>query len=211
MKDICLNIITRTSNRLNGFRQCRESILNSINLKDNYIINHIVITDDEESISYIDVDYNFIEKSKKPITNPIPGCRWLPHNLHFNKIKHLLREGWVYHLDDDDRLFNNESLSKIFNLIESVDESYMLFFQMQYSNGKRLPSDNWDGIPRINTIGSPCFTFHTNWLRYYEWDEWSGGDFRCMNRLSKVIPNRKILIEPVAFINKIGAGDRKDI
>jgi hypothetical protein len=175
-------------------------------------INHIVITDDEESKKYIDTPYIFMNKKKEPTTEKPPGAIiWRPYNLYFNEVKHLMKDGWVMYIDDDDRLHNDRSLQDIYNIIKNNNEDTLIYFQMQYSNGHKLPPDNWNGIPQLNQIGGSCLIFHTKWLESVVWDEYSGGDFRMMNKLHNIIPNKIYINKPIVFVNGVGSGKRIDI
>jgi hypothetical protein len=78
-----INILTRTSNRPNGFKRCRESIENQTYKN----IRHIVSIDnlnDEEYVKSHNVDYFFMDKEAISKENDIPdpktGTRFI-YNL----------------------------------------------------------------------------------------------------------------------------------
>tara|TARA_R110000772_G_scaffold163069_1_gene274190 strand:- start:490 stop:1122 length:633 start_codon:yes stop_codon:yes gene_type:complete len=209
-----INVITRTHNRPNGYKQNKDMLVkNGLNILTPFNgVNHIVITDDENSVNYIDGDYVFMEKKIEPTTpKAIGAVNWRPYNLYFNQIKHKLKEGWIMYVDDDDRLYDETTLYKILDIIDKNNEDTLIYFQMEYSNGNRLPVDNWNGIPRINQIGGSCFIFHTKYYDDAVWDEWSGGDFRVIEKLNNIIPNKIFIQKPMVYINSIGGGRRQDI
>lgn len=209
-----INIITRTNKRPNGYKQNVDQLLNCVLNSDlrRSDINHIIITDDKESTKYIDGDYVFMKQKERPTTPKAPGAwNWRPYNLYFNQIKDKLVDGWIMYIDDDDRLYDNNSLKEIHKIIRHHNEDTIIYFQMEYADGKRLPVDNWNGIPRINQIGGSCFIFHTKYYDDAIWDEWSGGDFRVINKLHNIIPNKIFINTPMVYINQIGGGRQTDI
>jgi len=209
-----INIITRTSKRPNGYRQNRDMLIkNGLNLSIPFSqVNHIIITDDIESIDYIDSDYILMNKKNSPDTKkPIESFIWRPYNTYFNKVKHLLKEGWIMYIDDDDRLYNESILSKLIDITSNYNEDTLIFFQMEYADGKRLPQDNWDGIPKLNQIGGSCLIFHTKWYEHAIWDEWSASDYRVIKKLYDILPNKVFIKEPMVYINQIGGGKQTDL
>lgn len=209
-----INIITRTNKRPNGYRQNRDMLIrNALNMNPPFSqVNHIVITDDIESIEYIDTGYVLMNKRQHPTTPMAPGAvNWRPYNLYFNQIGHKLEEGWIMYIDDDDRLYDETTLGKLLDIIDKYNEDTLIYFQMEYSDGKRLPIDNWNGTPQLNHIGGSCFIYHTKYYLHAEWDEWSGGDYRVIEKLHKVIPNKVFINQPMVYINQIGGGRQTDL
>lgn len=209
-----INIITRTNNRPNGYRQNRDMLMkNALKMIPPFSkVNHIVITDDEKATEYIDIDYIMMKKKDKPTTPKAPGAwNWRPYNLYFNQIKDKLKPGWIMYIDDDDRLYDEQTLSRLLDIIDKCNEDTLIYFQMEYADGKRLPVDNWNGIPQINHIGGSCFICHTKYYDDAVWDEWSGGDYRVIKKLHNIIPNKVFINQPMVYINSIGGGRQKDI
>lgn len=209
-----INITTRTNKRPRGYRQNRDMVLmNGLNMIEPFSkLNHIIITDEIESLEYIDTGYVLMDKKLTPDTpKPAGAYNWRPYNLYLNKIGHKLEEGWIINIDDDDRLYDERTLSKLLDIIDKYNEDTLIYFQMEYSDGKRLPVDNWDVTPRLNWIGGSCLIYHTKWYLHAQWDEWSGGDFRMIEKLHKVIPNKVFIKEPMVYINQIGGGRQQDI
>jgi hypothetical protein len=209
-----INIITRTNNRPNGYKQNREQVIRCgmEMLAPFNEVNHIIITDDKESTKYIDVPYTFFDKKKEPTTDkPFGAIIWRPYNLYFNDVKDQLKEGWVMYIDDDDRLHNDRSLQDLYEILGQYNEDTIIFFQNEFKDGRKMPLDNWDGVPRLNYIGGSCLIFHTKWMDDVVWDEWSGGDFRMMDKLYKKVPNKVFINKPIVYVNQTGSGKRQDI
>ena len=215
MENPIINIITRTSNRPNGF----ERTVNSIKNQTYKNVNHIVCTDDLNSIEYIIQcgieNYHIIDRDElikndnnvDPKTGP-----YSPHNLYFNVIHEHITDGWVIYLDDDDIFVNNLVLEKLVKLINDSDENHIIFWRMVYSNGMYLPlTIDKSNPPKIGQIGGSCFTFHHKYIKYANWDSWKCGDFRVIDRLYKIIPNYIWYPEKLIYVSKQGFGLRKDI
>tara|TARA_R110000772_G_scaffold167316_8_gene278951 strand:+ start:1990 stop:2646 length:657 start_codon:yes stop_codon:yes gene_type:complete len=215
MKEPLINILTRTSNRPNGFRNNRYSIT-----KQTYKnIKHIVCYDDGKTKDYL-LDYDDItmvsinrelliaqDKSK------IPGIQWrLPHNLYFNELHKEVEEGWVLFLDDDDSYRDETVIQTIVDNLPNEDD--ILIWQMIMPNGSFVPDSttmNAKRIPIISNIGTPCFAVHSKHLHKVYWDGWRAADFRFFDRVCNVTNNVKFLTEGLVIINQVGLGNKKDI
>jgi glycosyltransferase involved in cell wall biosynthesis len=215
MEQPLINILTRTSNRPKGFKINRESVINQTYKN----INHIVCTDDKNSVSYIKengvedfllVDREELIKNDKS-TDPKTG-RYSPHNLYFNEMIKLVDDGWVMYLDDDDRFVDNTCVQQIVDLINKSDEDTLIYWRMVYSNGRYLPLDMSNNKkPILGGIGSPCFTFNVKYKSHILWDGWKCGDFRVIDKLHNTIPKKMWLPKNLVFIPSSGFGDKKDI
>ena len=207
-----INILTRTSNRPNGFDINKKSIRNQ-----NYDkIKHIVSIDNEDDNyvnQYDDIMIVKIDRKKliendtcvSPNTGP-----YSPHNLYFNEMMGKVDDGWIMFLDDDDRFLDENSLSMIVENIK--DEDTLLMWQMVYSNGETIPRGNWVNTkPLISNIGSPCFMFHSKYKDNFEWDSWKCGDYRFFSKLFDTIPNKVYINKPLVFISQIGFGMKRDV
>jgi glycosyltransferase involved in cell wall biosynthesis len=210
-----INIITRTSNRPNNF----QKTLSSIRQQTYKNINHIVCTDDVESIHYVINSgiksflflnkENLISNDKNPNPNTGP---YSPHNLYFNEVHKYIKDGWVIYLDDDDRFVDSFSLENVVKLINNNDEDTLIIWRMIYSNGSFLPLDvSPSRPPRIGGIGGSCFTFHSKYINIATWDSWKCSDFRVIDRLYKQIPKNIFSTEPIIFVPSAGFGLKKDI
>lgn len=207
-----INIITRTSNRPNGFKRCVESIKNQTYKN----INHIIITDDINSLGYIKKNgyenpilVNREELIKNDTSPKFNTGGYSPHNLYFNEVE--INNGWIIYLDDDD-LFNRlDAVEIIVNAIKENDEDTLIYWKMVYSNGRSLPKIiDKSHKPFIGGIGGSCMCFHNKYKKLAIWDSWKCSDFRVINRLHHGIPkfvfiSKKLILVPIA-----GFGNKKD-
>jgi glycosyltransferase involved in cell wall biosynthesis len=215
MKTPLINILTRTSNRPNGFKINVNSVKNQTYKN----INHIVCTDDEPSINYIKEheinDYILINREeliKNDNSINANTGRYSPHNLYFNEMTKKINDGWIMYLDDDDRFVDNTCVQQIVDLINQSDEDTIFYWRMVYSNGSFLPVDMSNNRnPVIGGIGSPCFTFHSKYKDLAIWDGWKCGDFRVIEKLHKKIPKKVWYPKNLVFIPSAGLGNKKDI
>lgn len=216
MQKPLINILTRTSNRPNGFDMCVKSIK-----KQTYEnINHIVSYDDDLDLNYIN-NYNVskikinreeIIKNDKSVNPNNPNFWFSPHNLYCNSLLDEVKDGYIMFLDDDDMLLHENVIEVIVNNI--VDEDTILIWKMQYPDGRLLPDSNSYNMKNIKLggIGSPCFLFHSKWKDLYRWDAYKCGDYRFLEKLYKKIPNNKWINAPFIKLNNSGGlGKKEDI
>lgn len=210
-----INIITRTSNRPNGFKKNLESIRNQTYKN----INHIICTDDENSVNYIEElgvkDYHLIEKKKRvKFKASIDGKKFphAPYNLYFNEMHKFINSGWIIYLDDDDVFYSEDSVSKVVEIINKKDEDTMIIWKMVYSDQQELPEDISDSNPpQLYKIGGSCLTFHSKYINQATWDTWKCSDFRVISKLWACIPKSYWFPERIVYVPSIGLGQKKDI
>jgi hypothetical protein len=212
-----INILTRTSNRPNSFKRCH----NSIKYQTYENINHIVSCDNAADLEYlksyddiaiIEVDRDtLIKNDPSPAGIEGPSFWSSPHNLYCNSLLDSVHKGWIIFLDDDDELINEHAISTIVSHLE--DEDTMLFWQMQYTNGSKLPDQqSFDTkTPRIFKIGSPCFMIHEKWKGTARWDSFKCADARYIEKIFAKIPNSKWIQRPFITINGQGLGHKGDM
>lgn len=216
MQKPLINILTRTSNRPNGFDMCVNSIKNQTYEN----INHIVSYDDDLDLNYIN-NYNVskikinreeIIKNDKSVNPNNPNFWFSPHNLYCNSLLDEVKDGYIMFLDDDDMLLHENVIEVVVNNI--VDEDTILIWKMQYPDGRLLPDSNSYNTKniRLGGIGSPCFLFHSKWKDLYRWDAYKCGDYRFLEKLYKKIPNNKWINSPFIILNNSGGlGKKEDI
>jgi glycosyltransferase involved in cell wall biosynthesis len=209
-----INIITRTSNRPNGFARCCESID-----KQTYKnINHIVCIDNPADADYVKannripilVDREKLISEDKSI-DPMVGS-YSPHNLYFNEIQKEVKEGWVVYLDDDNFFSTEHSLQEIINQIETSSPDSMIFWRIFFAGQFVIPEmiDRFNP-PKLYHIDSGCFAYHSKYINDAIWDGWKCADFRVISKLYKIIP-RKVFIPKVLITLPVpGNGNKKDI
>ena len=208
-----INILTRTSNRPNGFKKCANSIKNQT--YDN--INHIVSYDNDDDLGYINrFDVTKIKINRDEIiandtsVDPKNSNFWFsPHNLYCNSLLDSVEDGWIMFLDDDDMLIDESVIGEIVSNI--IDEDTILIWQMQYPDGRVLPdvASYQSKKPRLGGIGSPCFLFHSKWKNVARWDAYKCGDFRFLDKIYNKIPNNKWIQKPFVQLNNTGGFGKK--
>jgi GT2 family glycosyltransferase len=207
-----INILTRTSNRPNGFNRCRESIE-----KQTYKnIRHIVSIDnlnDEEYVKAHNVDYFFMDKEAISKENDIPdpktGTRFI-YNLYLNHLINEVKEGWIFILDDDDYFADVNSVQKMVNAIKNPTD--LVLWQMKYPNGHVLPSLQELGTPpRLARISSQCFMLHSAIAKTIRWDGWKCGDFRFVQNAYKKTGEKRVIREVLVNLGGVGLGMKKDV
>ena len=207
-----INILTRTSNRPNGFKRCRESIVNQTYKN----IRHLVSIDNLNDEAYVkahNVEYFFMDKeaiSKEPdIPDPKTGNRFI-YNLYLNHLINQVKEGWVFILDDDDYFADQYCVQKMVNAIKNTTD--IILWQMKYPNGQTLPSLQELGAPpKLARISSQCFMVHSGIAKTIRWDGWKCGDFRFVQKAYAKTGEKRIIREVLVNLGGAGLGMKKDI
>jgi hypothetical protein len=214
--DKLINIITRTSNRPIGF----ERNYNSIKSQTYKNINHIVIYDNQNDyenyvskytgINTYSVDrQNLIDNYKGPIF--YDKMFWPSyHNLYFNPVLKIVEDGWVIFLDDDDFFKNEFTVEEIVSHIKDDDTMYI--WKMIVGSTIVIPRNDAYQNKRLSlgNIGGSCFTVHSKWARTCEWDGFKCGDFRYIQSLDKIVPNKVWIDEIFIVVPQSGYGKKID-
>ena len=96
--------------------------------------------------------------------------------------------------------------------ILDINEDTIAIFQMRFPGNIPIPSNGTvNQPPRIGNIGSPCFIFHSKYLKDLKWDGWKCGDFRFIEKVYNKIPNKVAIEKMLVTIGQIGDGKREDI
>jgi len=210
-----INILTRTSNRPNGFDINYQSIHGQT--YDN--IKHIVAYDNDSDLEYIkncgDITTIKIDRQglidNDQFINPNTG-KYSPHNMYFNEMIKEVDEGWIIYLDDDDTFTHSMVIQQIVKEINNADDDTLFVWKFKLGTSLILPKTFSDEQPpRLGGIGGSCMGFHIKHKDLAIWDSWKCSDFRVIDRLYKGIPNHK-------FINKLyvnapvpGSGNKVDL
>ena len=123
-----------------------------------------------------------------------------PYNLYMIKAERKIKEGWVIYLDDDDWLYKDTALEELAN--DLVDKDTLYFFRV--ARGKELlPYDyvlehscvsHGQQPPALGVcFGSSTIAFHSKYLDYTAWDEWTGSDWRTIQSLWYSIPKHDLI------------------
>lgn len=213
---IPINVLTRTSNRPNGFKKCHDSLLNQT--YKNYL--HIVSYDSKKDLKYLEG-----EKIKKICVKPEKDepqfkpeasvmLEYKPYNLYCNDLLQQVKDGWIMFLDDDDMLAEKNVLKKLVSHIKECDEDTLLLWQARFPNGDLIPpvyTFEKEEI-KLSHIDTACFIFHSKYKDRVKWDCWTAADYRFIRNLSGIIPNQLWIPKTFTLKNNFGDhGSRNDI
>lgn len=181
MEDILINVLTRTHNRPNLFKHCRDSVINQTYKN----INHIVGSDGECNYhdGYIPL---VLQKAVYPKPDRLASYE-APWNLHLNELAKQVKDGWIIYLDDDDKFVSLDAVQNIVNNI--VDEDEVIFWRVDI-NGTLYPSDANFGKILPGHISGIGFMFHSKHLPLTHWYSWNFGDYRVMIQLTQKLKQR---------------------
>lgn len=196
------NILIRTSGRPNYFNDCVNSIYSQTYRNWNIIIG----IDDKNTLAYTqpakgrDINYNYNSlKISDPPNNINYGIKF-KHNLYLNDLQDNVNNGFVIYLDDDDKLFDNDSLLKIADSIKSEDD--LIFWRVKFPNRLVPSDDNFGNEPKVKDISGIGFSFH---IKHKEkWEPYKRGDYRVAKSLYDKIKNK-------IFLNEVITGLQRDI
>lgn len=124
------------------------------------------------------------------------STKHFPYNLFMLKAEQKVKEGWVIYLDDDDWLYNETSLERLLPFL--TDKDTLVGFD-QISKGEIRPNRealhhtyNLNSPPALGVgFNSSTQCFHSDYLEYTAWDEWSGSDWTTLRSLWYNIPHKK--------------------
>lgn len=138
-----------------------------------------------------------------------------PYNIFLKIAEKKIKDGWVYYLDDDDYFKDENVLLKIVEEIQNFDDDTLHIFRIKTQNGISPTDKYWNymktGHPFIlNEIGGSNFCFHSKYLDFTVWDEWSGADYRTSKNLESVIKNKNY-IELISIVVEGNLGLNTDV
>ncbi len=201
-----LNVIIRTSNRPNYFKDCVDSV-KALYTPDE-IKFHITI-DDYKDLEYVKenlngYDYNYYlidrEKVEKICENIKIIRRPRLENYYFNIIKPFLK-GWCFYLDDDDKNISKINVKKL--------DSNKIYIARAIVNGRKLPnSKNFGRNVVINDISTLCIICHSS--KIVDWTPQCGGDYYFISEMYKKY--ECVWVDEVlsSVQDKLGKGSRID-
>ena len=131
-----------------------------------------------------------------------------PYNLYMIKAERKIKEGWVIYLDDDDWLYKDTALEEA---VERLIDKDTLYFCRVFLGEALLPNDyalEHSAIPKGKQppalgvgFGSQCIIFHSKYLDYTAWDEWTGSDWRTIQSLWYSTPKHDLINKPIIVSN----------
>lgn len=206
-----INILIRTSGRPNYFKECINSIYSQTYKNWNVIVG----VDDKISKNYTQpekclmVEYNYSNYvyPEKP-KNDEYGVGF-KYNLYLNDLQKMVNDGYIIYLDDDDKLWDINSLKRLVDVIKN--ENDLIFWRVKFPN-RLVPSDNnFNKPPILKDISGIGFAFHNKYK--IDWEPFKRGDYRVAKNLYKSVPNKIYLNETLTGLQRDiedGFGQRDD-
>lgn len=172
-----INIIIRTSNRIELFSRCYESIENQTYNNIRVIVGY----DNDKALAYIPMEVCPIRVYKQ---DGIPFF----YDLYCNELRGAVREGWFLFLDDDDFLYCHRALEEI---VPYLTTPGAVICQM-LRNGISKPRNNYmrQGIIEEGKIGLPCIIVHSSFAHIGYLDGYAGGDYRYIKQVTEQVPTK---------------------
>lgn len=134
-----------------------------------------------------------------------------PFNIYLIRAEKKVKEGFIIYLDDDDRLYSENSLKILAD--NSVDSDCLYIFNQDFM-GDVLPKQfaiNYDKMNCPPALGvgfnGSTFSFHSKYLEYTAWEQWSGDDWRTFQSLWYNIPKRDYINEIIIEVPKSSYGE----
>lgn len=193
-----LNVITRTSDRPNYFKECYKSVQSQKSP-----IEHWVTVDNQNSWEYVYLsDVEHVVKVEPTGTG---NCPW---NAYLNEaIKNI--NGWVMVLDDDDLFTTPQAAEKILKKLRKKED--VVFWRVGFP-GTLIPDDkHWQQQPTKGQISMIGMAFHSDWVKEFPFNHQCLGDHRLAQRFWQS-GNIQYINETLTKINrsKTGGHGRKD-
>ena len=218
--DPVINIITRTHNRPNFFKNC----VGFIKQQTYKSIHHIVTYQTNEDYKYV-VKHNpeattvkvpTVKKdfSKSTIIYDNVKADHAPYNTHFNIAHKYVKEGWVLYIDDDDMLSYSNSIEYLAQNIKLHNTNNILHLWFVNFIDYTVPNPNMaekykQGHPfKKGNCSGIGLCFHSDYLKYATWHEWALGDWDIYQKLDKVIPNRNFMNATLTGLQSLPGGGR---
>lgn len=195
--DALFNVLIRTSNRPENFKECIKSILNQ--KYKNYKV--YICYDKKESLSYLEkyksnnqLKYFFVHTTSK---------EKYKFNLYCNQLMDKVKKGYVVFLDDDDMFCHDQ----VFNILNYCMDDESLLIWKFFRPDKIIYPRN---IKIINLGEVDTTSFCSNIKNYKNclwWDK-QNGDYNFINQvMEKNMPKTKLLnkiLTKTQFSDKIG-------
>ena len=178
-----INILIRTSNRPEYFKNCIESVLQQH--YENYQV--YICFDKNESLKYLS---QFIKNTKIEFF-PIhkDSEEKYKFNLYCNDLLDKINNGYVIFLDDDDKFCHNQVLNILNNII---DKKTLLLWKFLRSD-KLIYPINLKNI-KLGEIDTSGFIGYYNLYKNCRWWDQKNGDYNFINQvIHKNNPKIKLL------------------
>jgi hypothetical protein len=170
-----INIITRTHNRPDYFRVCRDSVESQIYKNYNWIVGS------DSNCEYYPEAIRLFTDTRQPLYVP-QGHYYAPWNLHLNRLLLEVKNGWVMFLDDDDKFVNEKSLKRI--AAACTDENRLVVWKVQITPEWIVPASSFGHYIKAGDFSGIGMCFHTKHLPV-DWGNISYGDYRVAWQLQQ--------------------------
>ncbi|MCK9570845.1 glycosyltransferase [Candidatus Pacearchaeota archaeon] len=181
---LVLNVLTRTSDRPNRFRRCRESIKAQ---KWGGRIRHVVSVD--RPCTYVEADA--VVPSTGRMAPEVPAVhakhRDAPYNLYVNDLLSAVTDGWILVLDDDDELLVPDALAKLEPYMDDFNNMIIFKFSMGDGVGKRqfvMPKAHGKALV-ANDVPCSCYIYHSKHRESGMWHGKYSGDYFAASNLAE--------------------------
>ncbi len=176
-----INILTRTSGRPEFYKDCVKSIKEQTYSN----IKHITCVDDDASYEYASKLCDNVIRVEKGQKIPEYGIAHAPYNLYINPLLDQVDEGFIVILDDDDRFTNTTALEFI---ARYMDEDKLVLWRCKLPYGI-VPADWAMNFPVLvpQQVTSFGYVFHSKHKWAATWDGVKESDYRCAQRLSRLL------------------------
>ena len=177
--EIEFNILIRTSERPEYFKECLESIKDQ---KFTGKVNIYVCYDTVNTLNYLKkyegINLIFYEKIYKSYN----------FNLYCNKLLDQVKEGWIIFMDDDDKFINNNCLQII--SAEIKDDKDLIIWNFLRPDKIIAPKEKFI----IGEIDTTCFCFNSKYKKKSKWIDKKCSDLFFFKELdNKVKFNKKFI------------------
>jgi len=195
-----LNVLTRTANRPNRFRRCRESLLAQ---ESNITIRHFVSIDRPTTYAEGDVLVPATGKISPPVPRSHSGHRIAPYNLYVNDLLEAVADGWILILDDDDEMLCTDAVAALDPYMDDPDKLIICKFAMGIGSGKKsvvMPRGFGDELV-LNDVPCSCVVFHSKHKDKAYWHGKYSGDYFAISNLAEDLE--------VVWVDKVVAGTQR--
>lgn len=207
---ILINILTRSGNREQCFKNLEKSIRNQTYKN----IRHI-ISNDNINCKYLKNNKDVVNVTKLKKFNKT-HC---PYNLYINTIKKKVKKGWILILDDDSKLIDNTFIDRLVDEILKLKEYKAILFDSYVGNFLntfkfKMPNIFQKTDFDINLIKYKIFDM-SNFAFHHSIDldfsEACGGDFIFFSKLLEKNLIKYVNIEPGIWANYEGKSDGNNL
>jgi GT2 family glycosyltransferase len=198
-----LNVLTRTCDRPNRFRRCKESIKAQ---ETSVTIRHFVSID--RPCIYVEADV--VIKATGKISPPIPAehkhHRNAPYNLYVNDLLSAVKDGWIFVLDDDDEFLHEKAVAVLEPYLGNEDNLIVFKFAMGDGRSKKhfiMPKYHGRDLV-LNDVPCSCYVYHSKHKGLGLWHGKYSGDYFAASNLAKKL--NIVWVDEVLAGTQIGPG-----